>query len=238
MTHLEKLLTKHATGKTILIVTDGVFSMEGDLAPLPTICQLAQRYDARILVDDAHGTGVMGAQGRGTVEHFKIEERIDFQVGTLGKALGTFGAFLVGSQETRTYLLQKAKSLIYTTALPPAILAASLAALDLVERQPGLRERLWKNRNYYVGGLNGLGYEVMQSETPIVPILVGQTHLATALSQGLFERGIFAPAIRPPTVPKGTSRIRTTVMATHTREQLDDVLEAFADIGKGLGLRG
>jgi glycine C-acetyltransferase/8-amino-7-oxononanoate synthase len=236
MAHLEKLLKKHSSDKPTLIVTDGVFSMDGDLAPLPSIYDLAQKYNAQIYVDDAHGTGVLGQHGRGTVEHFDLEEKIEFQMATLGKALGTFGGFFTCQSDTRTYLLQKAKSLIFTTALPPFILAASTVAIDWIQNHPELREKLWKNREYFMGGLRSLGFHLTESETPIIPILIGPPGLALTFSQRLLDKGIFAPAIRPPTVPKGTSRIRTTIMATHTLEQMDFVLDSFQSIGKAIGI--
>ena len=236
MHHLEKLISKYSKEKPILIVTDGVFSMDGDLAPLPKIHKLSEKYGARILVDDAHGTGVLGSHGRGIVEHFNLEGKIDYQVGTLGKSLGTFGAFIACDFETRTYLMQKAKALIYTTALPPVILAATIEALKLLQNHPEFRENLWKNRDYYVKELTSMGFNTLQSETPIVPILIGPSDLALRFSKKLFEQGIFAPAIRPPTVPKGSSRIRTTVMSTHTLEQLDFALQSLYTIGKDLGL--
>jgi 7-keto-8-aminopelargonate synthetase-like enzyme len=155
---------------------------------------------------------------------------------TLGKALGTFGGFFTCQSDTRTYLLQKAKSLIFTTALPPFILAASTVAIDWIQNHPELREKLWKNREYFMGGLRSLGFHLTESETPIIPILIGPPGLALTFSQRLLDKGIFAPAIRPPTVPKGTSRIRTTIMATHTLEQMDFVLDSFQSIGKAIGI--
>ena len=234
--HLEKLLGKYSKDKPILIVTDGVFSMDGDLAHLPKIYQLSKKYGAKILVDDAHGTGVLGAHGRGIVEHFNLDGKIDYQVGTFGKSLGTFGAFISCDLDTRTYLMQKAKSLIYTTALPPVILAATIEALNLLQNHPEFRQNLWKNRDHYVKELTSMGFDTLQSETPIVPILIGSSDLALLFSKKLFEKGIFAPAIRPPTVRKGSSRIRTTVMSTHTLEQLDFALQSFYTIGKDLGI--
>jgi len=236
MSHLEKLLQKYSSVKPTLIVTDGVFSMDGDLAPLPSIFNLAQKFNSKIYVDDAHGTGVLGKHGRGTVEHFNLEGKIEIQMATLGKALGTYGAFIACNPDIRTFLLQKAKPLIYTTALPPFILAASIESIAWIQKHPELREKLWKNREYFMSGLKSLGFNLTKSETPIIPVLIGETDLALTFSQHLLNKGIFAPAIRPPTVPKETSRIRTTIMATHTLEQLDYVLDSFHSIGKTLGI--
>ncbi|HET6464198.1 MAG TPA: 8-amino-7-oxononanoate synthase [Nitrospiria bacterium] len=231
---LERMLAKRPADQPTLIVTDGVFSMDGDIAPLPNLVELAERHGAAVFVDDAHATGVIGKEGRGTLEHFGLKPGRVFQMGTLGKALGGFGAYVAGSRVLIDYLINKAKTFIYTTALPPASAAAALAAFDLLREEPERRERLWQNRAYYADGLKSLGFDLLNSETPIIPIMIGDDRSAMTVSQRLLEAGVFAPAIRPPTVPKGTSRIRTTIMASHTREDLDRVLDSLGRIARSL----
>ncbi len=233
---LARHLGRVATGRKVLIVTDGVFSMDGDLAPLPEIVKLAEQHGAMVMVDDAHATGVLGPTGRGTLEHFGLEGHGTIQMGTLSKAVGAFGAYVAGSQDLITYLLNRAKSYIYTTALPTSLVAASLAALEVIEKEPQIRQQLWDNWAYYEQGIKSLGYNTLQTETPIVPLLVGETSLALKMSEQLLAHGIFAPAIRPPTVPQGMARIRTSIMATHTHDDLDDALEVFKKVGKELGI--
>ncbi|MEK6684595.1 MAG: 8-amino-7-oxononanoate synthase [Nitrospirota bacterium] len=233
---LERLLAKKPADQPTVIVTDGVFSMDGDIAPLPALVELARRYGAAVFVDDAHATGVIGKDGRGTVEHFGLSPQSVIQMGTLGKALGGFGAYAAGSRVFIDYLINKAKTFIYTTALPPAVAAAALAAFDVLEEEPDLLKNLWRNRTYYAEGLKSLGLDTLNSETPIIPIMIGDSRSAMIFSDHLLEAGIFAPAIRPPTVPRGTSRIRTTVMATHTRDDLDYVLETVGKIARSMGI--
>lgn len=234
--HLETLLARRASSRDTLIVTDGVFSMDGDLAPLPELIELAERYGARLLVDDAHGTGVMGPQGRGTLEHFGVEDRLPFHMGTLSKAVGTSGAYVAGPRSLIQYLVNVAKSFIYTTAPPAATAAAALAALGVIEAEPERRGRLWSNRDHLHKGLTQMGYRVAESCSPILPVLIGDAQATLALADRLLALGVYAPAIRPPTVPKETCRIRTTVTSEHTRDQLDAVLAAFRQSGKELGL--
>lgn len=229
---LGKLLVRYQ-GRPTVIATDGVFSMDGDLAPLPEVARLAQAHGALLLVDDAHGTGVLG-DGRGSVHHFGLTAAaVPVQMGTLGKALGTYGAFVAGSRDLIAYLVHKARSFIYTTAPPPAVAAATLAALEIVRGPEGaaLRDRLAANRARLAEGLKSLGHAVPDDPTPILPVVVGDAQRAVALSRGLLERGVLAPAIRPPTVPEGTSRLRLTVMATHTSAQIDRALEALKACG-------
>lgn len=233
---LERLLAKRPSNQPTVIVTDGVFSMDGDIAPLPALVELARRYGATVFVDDAHATGVIGKEGRGTLDHFGMTSQDVIQMGTFGKALGGFGAYVAGSRILMDYLINKAKPFIYTTALPPAVTAAALAALEVLEEEPELLARLWRNRNYYAAGLKSVGFNTLNSETPILPLMIGDGQRALLFSERLLEAGIFAPAIRPPTVPKGASRIRTTVMATHTREDLDYVLETLGKIARSLGI--
>jgi 8-amino-7-oxononanoate synthase len=233
---LARHLGKVATDRKVLIVTDGIFSMDGDLAPLPEIMKLVEQHGTMIMVDDAHATGVLGPRGRGTLEHFGLEGRGTIQMGTLSKAVGAFGAYVAGSLDLTTYLLNRAKSYIYTTALPTSLVAASLAALEVIEKEPQIRQQLWNNRAYYGQGIKSLGYNTLQTETPIIPLLVGESSLALKMSERLLAHGIFAPAIRPPTVPQGMARIRTSIMATHTRDDLDHALEVFKKVGKDLGI--
>ncbi len=236
VSHLESLLRRRPTRRRTLIVTDGLFSMDGDAAPLSDIAILAERYDAQVLVDDAHGTGVMGEHGRGTLEHWGVESRIPFHMGTLGKALGGIGAYVVGPASFIAYLINTARSFMFTTAPPPASAAASVAALAILETEPERRARLWANRRHLFSGLRTLGFTTTDSLSPIIPVLIGEAERALAMAEKLFEHGVYAPAIRPPTVPKGTSRIRVTVTSEHTSEQLDAALEAFRKAGKDLGL--
>ena len=226
---LEELLDQNPPNRPALIVTDGVFSMEGDIAPLPELLSLAQKYKARILLDDAHGIGVLGKTGRGTPEHFGIDpdrEEI-IQMGTLGKAIGVFGAYVVGSHDLINLLINQARTLIYTTALPPALCAAAMTAIDIIEEEPFRRTQLWDNRQYLYNGLKRLGFETLESQTPIIPILTHRIEPTLRLSKSLLDHGILALPIRPPTVPRKRSRIRLSVMATHTQEDLDHVLKVF-----------
>jgi 8-amino-7-oxononanoate synthase len=226
---VESVLKKNRNAKRTLIVTDGVFSMDGDIAPLPDLVMLAEKYSAIIIVDDAHATGVIGETGRGTSEHFGLSGRIHIQMGTLGKALGSFGAYAAGNGDLIAYLMNRARSYIYSTALPPAVCAASLAAFNVMNRKPELRKTLWKNRDRFVHGLAALGIDMGCSETPIMPVMFGQSKKALKAADKLFEYGIYAPAIRPPSVPEGASRIRVTVTAAHS---LDDIDMAVAIFGR------
>ncbi len=232
--HLKSLLAGRSSKRDTLIVTDGVFSMDGDLAPLPDLIDLADRYGARLFVDDAHGTGVMGAQGRGTPEHYGVESRLPFHMGTLGKALGTYGAYVVGSAGLIQYLLNTARTFLFATAPPPATAAATVAALHVLQAEPHRRTRLWDNRNYLHAGLKDLGFRLTDSASPILPVVIGDAQKTVALAGRLLELGIYAPAIRPPTVPKNTSRIRVTVTSEHSRAQLDRALAAFGQAGREL----
>jgi 8-amino-7-oxononanoate synthase len=236
MEHLESLLSKRRSARRTLIVTDGVFSMDGDLAPLPELSNLARAYEADLYVDDAHGTGVMGSHGRGTAEHFDLEEAISLQMGTLGKALGSSGAYLAGSTHTIQYLLNTCRSFLFATAPPPGSAAAVVAALQVIEREPERRMRLWTNRDQLFTGLLRMGFTLAASASPIIPILVGRADKALHFSEQLLANGLFAPAIRPPTVPEDTSRIRITVSSEHTNAQIDQALAAFERAGQAAGL--
>lgn len=236
MAHLKSLLARRPSKRDTLIVTEGVFSMDGDLAPLPDLVELADRYGARLFVDDAHGTGVLGARGRGTVEHFGLEDRIPFHMGTLGKAFGTSGAYVVGPCPVIQYLVNTARTFLFATAPPPAVAAATVAALRIVQAEPARRARLWENRQYLHAGLTRMGFRLTASASPILPVVVGDARKTLAMADRLLELGVYAPAIRPPTVPKGTSRIRATVTSEHSRNQLDQSLAAFEQAGREQGV--
>jgi glycine C-acetyltransferase/8-amino-7-oxononanoate synthase len=225
--HVEDLLKKSISAHRTLIVTDGIFSMDGDVAPLPELVSLAEKYGSVLMVDDAHATGVLGDTGRGSTEHFGLAGQVPIQMGTLGKALGSFGAFAAGGRTLIDYLVNRSRSFIFSTALPPMICAASIAALDIVDCEPERREKLRKNRKRFVQGLLSLGIAIADSETPIVPVMIGDSVKALTVGEKLLEYGIYAAAIRPPTVPEGTARIRTTVTATHTAEDIDNALGIF-----------
>jgi glycine C-acetyltransferase/8-amino-7-oxononanoate synthase len=227
MNHLQKLLSRRPASQATMIVTDGLFSMDGDVAPLKELVDLAERFESKLFVDDAHGTGIMGRTGRGSAEHCNVEARMAFHMGTLSKALGSVGGYIAGNEVFISYLVNTCRSFIFTTAIPPASAAAATAALDIIHREPIRRERLWANRNRLFAGLQRLGFTLAGSESPIVPILVGDADLALRLSQALLAEGVYAPAIRPPTVPASTSRIRMTVTADHTFEHIDQVLAAL-----------
>jgi len=205
-----------------------VFSMDGDIAPLPELVDLAEKYDAAVMVDDAHGTGVLGEQGKGAAELLGVEDRIDVLMGTLSKALGCFGAFAAGKKDLISLLLNRSRSFIYSTSLPPAVADAGHKAIDIIDsRSVRLRKRLWKNRERLHEGLQELGFDTLDSETPIIPVLIGDINKTLKLGKHLHENKIFAPAIRPPTVPDGKCRIRFTVTAGHTDEDIGLVLEVM-----------
>lgn len=236
MTHLAQLLAACPQSGQRLIVTDSVFSMDGDVAPLVDIVTLARRHNAWVMVDEAHATGVFGAHGAGVVEELGLENEVEIHMGTLGKALGGFGAYVAGSRELIEWLINRARSFIYTTGVPPAVAASALAALDLVAQEPERRRRLWDNTAFLWHGLQALGYQLGPTRSPILPVLIGNAQQTMALAEALLLRGVFAQGIRPPTVPEGTARLRVTPMATHSREQLTQALEAFAAAGKELGI--
>ena len=233
---LQSLLAARRQARRTLIVTDGLFSMDGDLAPLPELSRLAQTYGADLYVDDAHGTGVMGAHGRGTAEHFGLEASIPFQMGTLGKAFGSSGAYLAGPSSLIRYLMNTSRSFIFTTAPPPSSAAAVTAALRVIQREPERRARLWANRERLFSGLTRLGFTLSPSVSPIMPILIGNPEIALSFAEHLLTEGLYAPAIRPPTVPAGTSRIRVTVTSEHTPSHIDQALASFQRAGQSVGL--
>jgi glycine C-acetyltransferase/8-amino-7-oxononanoate synthase len=227
MGHLEWGL-RQAEGRGSLIVTDGVFSMDGDVAPLAEITELAQRYDVRVLVDEAHGTGALGPDGRGAVAAAGLEDEIDVIVGTLGKSLGSYGAYVCCERSLAKYLINTARTLIFSTALPPPAVAAAMAALGLLREQPRRVEKLQRNGHVLREALVSHGLPVGQTETQIVPLIVGDAAATVRASERALERGVFAQAIRPPTVPEDTSRLRLAVMASHTRSELREAAGTLA----------
>jgi glycine C-acetyltransferase len=235
MRSLEEALKETTSAKKRLIITDGVFSMDGDIAPLPEIVTLAERYDAAIMVDDAHGSGVLGG-GRGTAYHFGVHDKIDVQLGTLSKAVGVMGGYIAGSAALIDWLTQRARPFLFSTAQPPSVAAAIIAAIDLMETDPSLTERLWENARYWKEGLQRLGFDTGISQTPITPVMVGDEGKAQQLQRGLFEEGVLALAIVYPTVARGKARIRTMPSAMHSRQDFDDALSAFEKVGKRLEL--
>lgn len=218
------------------IITDGVFSMDGDIAPLKEIYAIAEKYDAITIIDDAHGEGVMGEAGRGIADHFGLHGKIDVEVGTMSKAFGVVGGYAAGSKKIVDYLRQRARPFLFSSAVPPADVAACTAAVDILSASGELVEKLWANTKYFKTKMLGLGFDLGQSVTPIVPVMIGDTAKAHALSKQLFEAGVFAMAITFPTVPKGKERLRVMMSATHSHEDLDFAANAFAKAGKELGI--
>ena len=219
-----------------LLITDGVFSMDGDLGPLPDLCTVAEEFGCIMMVDDAHASGVFGANGRGTIDHFGVHGRVDIQVGTLSKAVGALGGYVAGSRALIDFLYHRARPFLFSTSHPPAVAATCLAAIDVLEGEPQLIERLWDNTRFFKAGLQQLGFNTGASESPITPVIVGDAGRAMTLSDRLFERGVFAQGIGFPTVAVDKARVRTIVTATHTREELQFALDAFAQVGRELGL--
>jgi glycine C-acetyltransferase len=222
--------------RPILVITDGVFSMDGDIARLPEIVEAAEEAEAIVYVDDAHSSGVLGRNGRGSVDHFDLNGRVQVQVGTLSKAIGVLGGYVAGPASLRTVLEHKARPFLFSTSHPPAVAAACIAAIDVLETEPGLIERLWENARHFKAGLQRLGFDTGNSETPITPVIVGAGALAHRFSDRLFEEGVFAMGIGFPTVPEEKSRIRTIVTAEHSREELDTCLAVFEKVGRELAI--
>ena len=219
-----------------LLITDGVFSMDGDIGPLPELVQIAERHGAIMMIDDAHSSGVLGRNGRGTVDHFGLHGRVDVQVGTLSKAIGVLGGYVCGSKDLIEFLYHRARPFLFSTSHPPAVAAACLAAFDILEEEPDRIERLWENTRYFKSVLKSAGFDTGDSETPITPILVGEAKTAHAYSAALFENGLMATGIGFPTVPEGKARVRTIVTATHTRELLDRAAKILTRVAKKMGI--
>lgn len=219
-----------------LLITDGVFSMDGDIAPLPALVEAAEEAGAIMMVDDAHASGVLGRNGRGTIDHFGLHGRVDIQVGTLSKAVGVLGGYVCGSRDLIEFLYHRARPFLFSTSHPPAVAAACIAAFDVLEQEPDRIARLWDNTRYFKRGLAAAGFDTGMSETPITPVMVGPARTAHEFSRVLFEEGVLATGIGYPTVPEGKARVRTIVTATHTREELDRALEIFARAGRKLGI--
>jgi glycine C-acetyltransferase len=234
---LEELIKEHGPKyRRKLIVTDGVFSMDGDIAPLPRLAEVAKRYGCILMVDDAHGEGVLGRGGRGIVDHFDLHGVVDIEVGTMSKAFGVMGGVVAGSRRLIEWLRQRGRPFLFSSAMTVPDVAACLAALDLLEESTELVDRLWENARYFKTKMQALGFDIGKSETPITPIMLGEAPLAQAFSRRLFEEGVFAMAIGYPTVPKGAARIRVMPSAAHTREDLDFAIQAFEKVGRELGV--
>jgi glycine C-acetyltransferase len=231
-----KILTELPTSQRKLLITDGVFSMDGDLGALPDLCALAEEFGCIMMVDDAHASGVFGTSGRGTIDHFGMHGRVDVQVGTLSKAFGALGGYVAGSRSLIEFLYHRARPFLFSTSHPPAVAATCLAAIDVLLEEPQIIDQLWDNTRFFKDGLRSLGFDTGLSESPITPVIVGEARLAMALSDRLFEKGVFAQGIGFPTVARDKARVRTIVTATHTRSELQLALEAFADVGRQLGI--
>src|SRR6476659_10077207 len=214
-----------------LLITDGVFSMDGDIGALPGLCDLAEKYGAIMMVDDAHASGVLGRNGRGTVDHFNVHGRVDIQVGTLSKAIGALGGYVCGTRDLIDFLYHRARPFLFSTSHPPAVAAACIAALDVLEQEPEIIDRLWENARFFKSGLQALGFNTGLSESPITPVIAGDGALAMKLSDRLFEEGVFAQGIAFPTVARDKARVRTIVTATHSRDELQFALDKFDKVG-------
>ena len=233
----EKIL-KELAGRACrkLLITDGVFSMDGDIAPLPALVELAEKYGCIMMIDDAHSSGVLGRNGRGTVDHFGLHGRVDIQVGTLSKAIGALGGYVCATRDTIEFLYHRARPFLFSTSHPPSVAATCLAAFEVLEEEPQLIDKLWANTRFFKAGLKKRGFNTGKSETPITPIMVGEAALAHEFSRQLFQEGVFAMSLGFPTVPKGKARIRTIVTATHSEEELRRALQLLERVGRKLGL--
>ncbi len=235
MENLNRILATHSD-QAALIVVDGVFSMEGDIVDLPALMPVARRHGARVMVDDAHGLGVLGAGGRGTAEHFGMEDEVDLIMGTYSKSLATVGGFLAASEEVVHFLKHSARPLIFSASLPPGSAAAALAALDIIEAEPERRERLWANTRKMAAAFKALGFDIGHSQTPVIPVRVGDELKVLKMWRRLFDEGVFASPVLPPAVPPGMALMRTSYMATHTDAHLERVLSAFEKVGRELAV--
>lgn len=236
MADLGRRLALHDGNRAALVVVDGVFSMEGDIVDLPGLVAAAAPHNCRVMVDDAHGIGVLGANGRGTAEHFGIEDKVDLIMGTFSKSLASVGGFIAGEAKVVDYIRHHARSLIFSAAPPPASVAATLKAVEIIEREPERRARLWENTHFMAEGLASLGFNTGHSATPVIPVLVGEDVIAFTLACRLQDEGVFVNPIVSPAVPPGHALLRTSYMATHTREQLERALDAFKRVGREVGL--
>lgn len=237
--HLEKVLKENRDKyNNILIITDGVFSMDGDIAKLPEIVELAEKYEAMTYVDDAHGSGVLGESGRGTVDHFNLHGRVDFSIGTLSKAIGVIGGYVAGSETMYEWLNHRARPVLFSTSLPPAAVGAIIEALRMLMESTEYTDRLWDNAKYFKSKLGTLGFDTGHSETPITPVIIGDEAKTMEFSRKLLENGVFVSGIVFPTVPRGTGRVRCMVTAGHTKEQLDRAVEVFEKVGKEMNILG
>jgi glycine C-acetyltransferase len=244
MAHAEEQLAsiKDQPGRRLLI-TDGVFSMDGDIGPLPALCNLAEKYGAIMMVDDAHASGVLGRNGRGTIDHFNVHGRVDIQVGTLSKAIGALGGYVCGSRDLIDFLYHRARPFLFSTSHPPSVAATCIAAFDVLEQEPERMERLWENTRLWKKELGNLGFNIggvntPASETPITPIIIGDGRHTMEFSRELFKEGVFGTGIAFPTVPEGKARIRTIMTATHSQDQLEQALEVLKRVGKRMGIVG
>jgi len=231
-----RILQELPAGQRKLLITDGVFSMDGDLGAVPALCTLAEEFGCIMMVDDAHASGVFGRNGRGTIDHFGMHGRVDVQVGTLSKAIGALGGYVAGSRTLIEFLYHRARPFLFSTSHPPAVAAACIAALDVLEQEPEIIDRLWENTRFFKSGLQALGFNTGLSESPITPVIAGDGALAMKLSDRLFQEGVFAQGIAFPTVARDKARVRTIVTATHTRDELQFALDAFAKVGSELGI--
>jgi len=230
------ILAELPRGQRTLLITDGVFSMDGDLGALPGLCDIADEFGCIMMVDDAHASGVFGSHGRGTVDHFGLHGRVDVQVGTLSKALGALGGYVAGSRALIEFLYRRARPFLFSTSHPPSVAATCLAAIDVLETEPRWMEQLWENTRFFKAGLDALGFNTGQSESPITPVIVGESSRAVRLSDRLFEEGVFAQSITFPTVARDKARVRTIVTASHTQQELQFALDAFKKVGVELGI--
>lgn len=231
-----KILRDLPPAQKKLVITDGVFSMDGDLGPVAELAAVSEEYGAIMMVDDAHASGVFGRNGRGTIDHFNAHGHVDIQVGTLSKAIGALGGYVAGTRTLIDFLYHRARPFLFSTSHPPAVAAACIAALDVLENEPQLMEQLWDNTRFFKEGLAALGFDTGLSESPITPVIAGEGALAMRLSDRLFEEGVFAQGIAFPTVARDKARVRTIVTATHTREELQFALDTFANVGRELGI--
>lgn len=236
MNALEDALRESGGSRRRLVVTDGVFSMDGDVAKLPEIVELAERYDAMVYVDDAHASGVFGKNGRGTVSHFGLDGRVHVQVGTLSKAIGVLGGYVASTRGLRELLISRGRPFIFSTSHPPAVTAACIAAIDVLESEPELIDRLWDNTRFFKKRMGEEGFDIGNSESPITPIMAGEDRKAGDLSNILFREGVFAPGIAFPTVARNRSRVRTIVTAAHSRDDLEEAIQAFETAAEELGM--